>query len=192
MGFERIFFAKHLEKGETILFAIHRHWILLLKPALAVGFFGFLIPWTLYAIGFSTEVFFWAAVVWSALAYAVFLVKVFEWYANSILITSAGLLQIHWKGFFSNHASRVAYEDVEGGEYEIQGFWPTVLRYGEFIVRLGSGNNFVLHYAQSPGHAEEKLMELQEAYMHDKNKKDVVGLKSLLSDLAVYHLKHKE
>lgn len=189
---QTLFYQKHLEKGEVILFGIHRHWILMLRPGLATGFFGFLVPWGFYAAGFSTPVFFWIAVGWSAVAYLIFLYELFEWYAGAILITSMGVLKVDWKGFFSNVASRVTYEDVEGAHYEIKGFWPTVLRHGKFSVLLASGNNFSQDCTARPGYAEHMLMKLREAYMMEKNKRDVVGLKSLLSDLALYHLKNKK
>ncbi|MFH0820498.1 MAG: hypothetical protein V1908_01860 [Candidatus Peregrinibacteria bacterium] len=191
MLFEKLFFAKHLEKGEEILYAVHRHSVLLIKPALGVGFFGFLIPWSLYSIGFNTRAFLIIAIVWSVLAYKLFMLELFEWHANSVLITSMGVIHVRWTGFFSNLASRVAYEDLEGAAYEIKGFWSTVLRYGTFTVRMRSGNNFVLPMAAKPAKAEMKLMEFQEKYLNDKNKKDVVGLKSLLSDLASHHLRVK-
>ena len=191
MGFEKLLFHKHLEKGELILFAIHEHWILLVKPGLTIGFFGLLLPWLLYSIGLNTAAFFWIAVIWSIGAYILFMYKLFDWYADAILVTSGGLLKINWEGFFSNTASRVTYEEVEGAGYEIKGFWPTVLRYGQFTVRFISGNSFVLKHASRPARAELKVMELCERYMHSKNQKDVAGLKSLLSDLATYHLRKK-
>lgn len=192
MLLETLFFKKHLERGEKILFAAHRHWVLLIRPGLATGFFGFLIPWSLYWAGLNTELFFLISIFWSLAAYMFFMYRLFKWHANAILVTSMGILKVDWQGFFSNVASRVPYEEIEGAGYEIKGFWPTVLRYGNFTVSLLSGKVFLLTIAARPARAELMVMKLLEAYMLEKNKRDVAGLKSLLSDLAVYHLKHKK
>ena len=58
MIIDKIIFKKHLEKEEKILYVVHAHWVGVTKQALEVTFFGLLLPWTLYFMGFSTSLFF--------------------------------------------------------------------------------------------------------------------------------------
>ncbi len=101
---DSIVFSKHLEKGEHILYAVHKHWIEVIKPTLELAVFGFALPWTLYFIGFNTDFFFWIAVAWSVLAYMRFMYVLVDWYCDAWLITNMSVLVIEWNGIFNNIA----------------------------------------------------------------------------------------
>ncbi len=187
----KILFHKHLEKEEKILYAIHKHWVFLLKPLIITGFFGILVPWSLYAIGFNANAFFWIAVVWSGLATILLLYEYFDWYSDAWLLTTMSLMAVEWNGFFHNASTRVDYQTIEGLTYEIKGFWPTVLRYGNISLNVVSGNNAVMQHAKNPKKAELMLAKLQEEVLSSKNFQDATGLKALLSDLVAHHLRQK-
>src|SRR3989338_5662969 len=110
MIFERLLFAKHLEEEEKIFFSVHKHWIEILRPTLEIGFFGLVIPWGLYLLGFNTIFFFWLAVSWTALAYCRYFYVILDWYSDVWLVTNTHIVEIQWKGFFHNTARRVEYE----------------------------------------------------------------------------------
>lgn len=191
MIIDRLLFAKHLEAGEEILYSVHKHWIEMLKSGLEVGFFGLLLPWILYIIGFNTEFFFWIAVFWSACAYIRFFYVVIDWYSDAWLITNMSIITIEWKGLFSNNAARLGYEDVEGAAYEIRGFWGTILRYGHMTLRVMSGSHAELKNVANPKRAELAIARLQEQFLNDRNMQDANSLKTLLSSLVAYHNRNK-
>ena len=184
MIIDRLIFNKHLEEGEKILYAVHRHWVGMTKPALEVGFFGFVLPWSLYAIGFNSDIFFWIAVTWSVLAYIRFLYVLIDWYADTWLITNMSVITIEWQGVFSNTSSRLGYEDIEGAAYEIKGFWGTILRFGTITIKMMSGNSAKLKDVSRPNRAEMLFSHYQEKYMTERNMKDTSSLKTLLSNLV--------
>jgi len=186
---ERLIFSKHLEKGEKVMYSVHRHWIVMLKPVLFISFFGFLIPWTLYFIGLSTSFFFWIALTWSILAYLRFLYILIDWYSDVWLVTSMAILVIEWNGFFSNVATRIGYEDIEGVAYEIKGFWGTVMRYGDLTLKVMSGNNMVLTTTTRPQKAELAIMRYQDQYMNDREMHDAGSLKDLLSQMVTHYMR---
>jgi len=187
MIIEKLIFHKHLERGEKILYSIHKHWIEILKPVLVLGFFGFVIPWGFYLIGFNTELFFWIALIWSVFAYMNFLYILVDWYSDVWLITDMGIMVIEWHGIFSNSASRLGYEDIEGIVYKIHGFWGTMLRYGNLTLRVMSGNNMVLLNANSPKKAELALARFQNQVLNKREKQDAGNLKALLSQMVAHH-----
>lgn len=187
MIFQKLIFSKHLEEGEEILYAVHTHWIELMKPSFEVGFFGFFLPWVLYFVGFNTPLFFWIALIWSGLAYLRFMYILIDWYSDTWLITNMSVITIEWNGIFSNLSARSGYEDIEGATYEIKGFWGTVLRYGNMTLRLMSGSNFALKSVASPKKAELALARYQDKVLNARNMQDTTSLKSLLSDLVSHH-----
>lgn len=186
---ERLIFSKHLAKGEKVMYSVHRHWIVMLKPVLFISFFGFLIPWTLYFIGLSTPLFFWMALTWSVLAYLRFLYILIDWYSDVWLVTNMAIAVIEWNGFFSNAATRIGYEDVEGVAYEIKGFWGTVMRYGDVTLKVMSGNNMVLTTTTRPQKAELTIMRYQDQYMNDREMQDAGSLKNLLSQMVTHYMR---
>ena len=184
MIINRILFGKHLEESEEILYAVHKHWVELAKPAFEVGFFGFVIPWSLYAIGFNTPLFFWMAVGWSVLAYLQFLSLALDWFCDTWLITNMSVITIQWNGIFSNLSARVGFEDIEGATYEITGFAATVFRYGNMTLRVMSGSHFKLGPVANPKRAELAIARFREKYVSDRNIKDTNSLKTLLASMV--------
>jgi len=204
MIIEKFIFGKHLEEGEKILYSVHKHWIEIGKLFgegilnknyechdnkqydfhfcfFIFVFILFLFPWGLYAIGFNTDLFFWVAIIWSSFAYVRFFYILIDWYCDAWLSTNMGIIAVEWKGVFSNSATRIGYEDVEGVGYEINGFWPTILRYGHLTLKVNSGNNLSVIRAASPKEAELELARLQAKFLSNKSMQDSDGLKSLLA-----------
>lgn len=189
---DKLIFKKHLEKGEEILYSVHKHWIEVLKPSAEVIFFGLILPWTLYFIGFNSGLFFWIAVTWSILAMSRFIYVFVNWYSDAWLITSMSVITIEWNGIFSNNSARIGYEDIEGASYEIKGFWGTILRYGDMRLRVMSGSHSDLSNVTRPKKAELALARYQDQYLNDRNMQDTNSLKNLLSSLAAQHNRNRD
>jgi len=191
MVIDKFIFSRHLEKGEEILYAVHKHWVEASKPITELAFFGLVLPWTLYFIGFNSTVFLWVALIWSFLALARLVYVLVDWYSDTWLITNMNVITIEWNGIFSNNASRIGFEDIEGASYEIKGFWGTVFRYGDMTLRVLSGSHFDLKNAAKPKKAELALARCQDQYLNDRNMQDTTSLKTLLSNLVAHHNRTK-
>lgn len=187
MIIDKLIFHKHLEEGEAILYAVHKHWVDMLKPTLEIALFGFVLPWTLYLIGFNSLLFFWISVAWSVLAYGRFLYILVDWYSDVWLITNMSIIVIEWNGIFSNNATRLGYEDIEGAAYEISGFWGTILRYGNMTLRVMSGSHMELQHVANPKRAELSIVKYQGQFMNEREMQDTGALKTLLSNLVARH-----
>lgn len=186
---DQILFKKHLEKGEEIRYAVHKHWYELMKPTLGIGIFGMALPWGLYIAGLRTPTFLWIAIGWSFIAYLRFLYTLIDWYSDAWLITSMNVITIQWDGFFNNSSARLAFEDIEGAAYEIRGITGTLYRFGNITLRLTSGSNFVLKRAAKPKQAELALARFQDEYIKKRSFQDSNGLKAILSDLVSHHVR---
>lgn len=184
MIIDKIIFNKHLEKGETILYSVHQHWVQMMRSVAEVGVFGFVLPWGFYFMGFNTKLFFMIAVIWSVLAYIRFIYVLIDWYCDAWLITNMSVITVQWNGIFSNNATRLGYEDIEGAAYEISGFWGTILRYGTINMRFMSGNSSELKNISHPKKAELLLAHYKEKFLSERNMHDTGALKTLLANLV--------
>lgn len=188
---QKLIFHKHLEEGERILYAVHKHWVSVLNPTIRAIFFGVIIPWGLYAIGFNTIIFFWVAVIWSSFVFLHYFYELINWYSDAFLITTAAIVWIEWGGIFKNAATRTGFQDIEGVSYEISGFWPTLLDYGQVRLKSISGNVIELYPARKPKEVELKIMQYQQSYLQHKDMEDAGKLKQLLSQMVSSHFRRE-
>lgn len=182
--FDRIIFAKHLEEDEKILFSVHKHWIEILRPSLEVSFFGLLLPWVLYLIGFNAPLFLYIAIFWSVIAYFRFLYILTDWYSDTWLITNMSVICIEWNGLFSNNSNRISFNDIEGASYEIRGFLGTILRFGNMEIRVMSGSHSQLNNVANPKKAELAIVKYQEKFISERNMQEANHLKALIANLV--------
>ncbi len=192
MFVDKFIFQKHLEKGETVLFAAHKCWTEFSGPLVMVLFFGFLLPWILYYLGFKSSTFLAVIVVWNALAAVRLLYDFIDWYSDVWLFTDMSIIIVEWHGIFSNTSQRIGYEDTEGVSFIIKGFWGTILRFGDVTLKVISGSHVVLKNASHPKKVELALMKHQGTYMRSREMAHAGGLKEMLSQMVSHHLRHKK
>lgn len=180
-------FSPHLEKTEKILHVAHRHPFLLLKGALINGFFHSFLP-----------IFFWYVfpeawyvfTVWLIYGFIAMNLMVFNWYFDSILVTSMSLIDVKWNGPFDRSSVRLEYQMIEGTTYVFKGILQTVFNYGLIqISRQGGVVGISLDDAIAPTKVESVILSYQEKYLSERNMEDVSSLKNLLSEMIRKHAK---
>ena len=186
-SFREYLFSDYLEDGEQIVFVCHRHMIVLLKDFFRI----FLIHFGLAAVlWYLFPQLLWISILWFAIGCIRFLLIIQDWYYDSWLVTSLGIVGVQWTGFFNRTSTRVEYPSIEGVSYTIKGFLPTVFNYGtETLAKLGGPSTVALKDAFNPKRIERNILKFQEQFMTTKNFKDQEVLKSLLSDLVAEHVK---
>ncbi len=136
MFVDKFIFKKHLEEGESVLFAAHKHWTQLFPYVLNVIFFGLMLPWVIYSAGFRSDLFFKLIFIWNGVALLKLLYDWVDWYSDVWLFTDMSIIVVEWHGLFSNTSQRVGYEDAEGLAFTIKGFWGTVMRFGDVTIQV--------------------------------------------------------
>ncbi|MBN2306672.1 hypothetical protein JXD20_01690 [Candidatus Peregrinibacteria bacterium] len=192
MFVDKLIFKKHLEKGENVLYAAHKHWAEFAGPFVGILFFGFMLPWILYFIGFKSPVFVLVIVAWMILACIKLFYELIDWHSDVWLFTDMSIIIVEWHGLFSNTSQRIGYEDTEGVAFVIKGFWGTVLRYGDVTLKVISGSHIHLKNAKNPKKIELALMKHQGNYLNSREMSHAGGLKELLSQMVAHHLRHKK
>jgi hypothetical protein len=189
---DSLIFKKHLEEGEKVLYAAHKHWVEFIGPFVAILFFGFILPWILYFVGFRSSLFLAVILVWTLLALFRLLHDFVDWHSDVWIFTNMSIIIVEWHGLFSNTSQRIGYEDTEGVAFVIKGFWGTVLKYGDVTLKVISGSHIDLKNAKSPKKIELALMKHQGSYMNSREMSHAGGLKEMLSQMVAHHLRHKK
>lgn len=184
---QNFLFRKHLNDGESIAAVAHRHVWVILPKVFKVLFFGILIPVGIFLLFPQTAMYMfiwiWAGLL--ALSY-----HLYDWYFDAWLMTTQGLLDVEWKGFFDKTSTRIEYHMIEGVSYEIIGFWPTVLNFGVVTLeRVGSGVLVQLVNVNNPRRVEQELLECQKKFLTQKSVREHGALKDLLTEMIIDHVR---
>ncbi len=188
---DKLVFQKHLEEGESILFATHKHWVESIPDFLNVIFFGFMLPWVFYFAGFTAQFYVVIIFVWMFLAFLKLLYSWVDWYADVWLFTNMSIIVVEWQGLFSNTSKRIGYEDAEGVSFAIKGFWGTILRFGDVTLQVISGTHVTMKNAKDPKKIELALMKHQGNFLSQRDQAHSNGLKAMLSEMVAHHLRKK-
>jgi uncharacterized membrane protein YdbT with pleckstrin-like domain len=181
-------FRKHLEDGEHLLFAGHKHWIEIFWPVSQLAFFGSVFPWGLYLIT-GAPLFFIGAIVFSIIAYTIILYEITDWYFDALLVTSQSLLLVEWHGFFHKDSTRISYDSVESIALEQKGVLSTIFGFGTVSVERKAAPPLVLKTVTSPKEVEGKIIEGQTSYNERNTSENTEALQGILSELVAQHIK---
>lgn len=183
--------SKHLEKDETLLLAVHKHWLIgfraLFWPTLILVVSGWILslnPVRGMLIGMG---------IWMLIVAIWWLRNFFDYYLDAWLITDQGIIDIAWHGWFHRQSTRVLYSDLQGISYEIHGVFATILRYGTVMVeKISTGQEISLEYVGTPKRVENAILQNQEGYLHSKNMKDAKQVQQLLSTMVAEQMQRDE
>jgi len=167
--FSRQRFNEITEK-EKIIRIVHRHWFNIFQQFLIIivvivlllsGFFIFpqLFPVfqeaKLYPLLAFLETIF-ALLIW---VYA-FLIWV-DYFFDVWIITSERVVNIEQKGLFIREVSELKYSKIQDVTSEVEGFFPTVLNYGDVRIQTaGEEAHFIFRQVPDPYGIKNIIMEL--------------------------------
>jgi len=178
-------FRSHLEDNEKILYTAHRTLFVLFTDFMKITFLGIIVPLILTLI---FPKIYPVAIIWVAVGSLKLLYTLFNWYFDAWLITDLGIIDVQWNGPFNRTATRIEYQNIGGVTYEIKGFFPTVLNFGDlYVTDLGTAKIDLLA-AKKPRKIENRIMEQQEKFLSKQNFEDQNKLKDLLTSLIRNHI----
>ena len=190
--YEKIFFHQYLDDGERLLYTMHRHWIVVFRRMLEIGFFGMLIPLGLLFFFFKFDsVAAYTLYGWMGLGFIASLYTFTDWYADAWLLTSNSIIDVRWDGFFKRSAQRIGYESIESVIYEIKGVRATLLNYGLLTITNESGNVIEIENIRKPRRAEAQLTHIRNQLGEQSGKDNLETLKDLLADVIEEKLNHR-
>lgn len=188
---EGFFFGKHLDEDEKMHVTVHKYWFMGVK-VLWLPTVCFIFAWTLLYFIPDRHVFYGVLVM--TIAIAVWWAHNFmDFYLDTWIITSKGIIDLQWHGWFHRTASRVLYSDIEAVDYEIKGIWQTVLNVGTVgVEKISTGSNISMEYIKKPKQVASLISELSEQYIHAKNLKDAKTVQNILAEFIAGNMQMKE
>ncbi|TSC79581.1 MAG: Uncharacterized protein G01um101425_512 [Candidatus Peregrinibacteria bacterium Gr01-1014_25] len=187
----RLLFRRHVEEDEEMVRIIHKHWLLGLKAllwptvilTLCIVLLALQPARPLFIILSLMTI--WCMVWW--------LRCFFDYYLDAWIITSSGIIDVAWHGWFHRESTRVLYSDIQGVSYEISGVWGTLLRFGMVSVeKISTGTAISLESVRNPRRVEATILKCMETYVHAKNLKNAKHVQELLADLVAGKMQEEE
>lgn len=143
---------------------------------------GIVLPVVFYFV-YPPFLLLWGA--WLFIGLVRFLYAIADWYYDAWLVTNMSIVDVEWNGFFSRQASRIEYHTIDGLQYTIQGFWPTILNYGNVqIQQIGGAIVVEMKDAMNPRAVERGILKVQEQVINDKSRREHEALKDILAGLV--------
>lgn len=165
---------------EKVEFAVHRDafiavrrvifFVLLLAlPVILFFMINILFP------SLVEKVWVWPLLLTLGSAYVLFVWLLFffsllDYFLDVWIITGHRIIDIRQNGFFSRSVSEVRLDKVQDVSSQVNGFFPTVLKYGNIIVQTASeNNNLYFEEVSHPEHIRDLLVKLIDKH-HTKDK----------------------
>lgn len=188
---QKTLFAKHLDDDEVLVRVVHKHWLLgfraLFWPTCWLAFDALL------AIAFPTRAMLILCAVFGVVLFVWWLRNFFDYYLDAWIVTSEGIIDVAWHGFFHRESSRILYSDIQGVSYEIKGVVGTLLQVGVISVeKISTGDSVSLEWVKRPKRVESMLLGNQEKYLHKKNLKDGKEVQKMLASLLAQQVHMQE
>ncbi len=147
--------ALHLEKDEHVILEVRKHWIVFAGHAIGLIFCAFLpfiiftflkiyapqvfsisLPGNVYALG----LFFYT--LWLLALWLSFFVDWTKYYLDVWYVTEKRIIIIEQKYLFDREVSNVRFDKIQDVTIEVDGFIPTMLKFGNVKVQTASEDNF--------------------------------------------------
>ena len=190
MFFKRLLFANYLDKGETLLYSIHHHWITVKDVMVKIAVFGYLIPVSMlvFFTGLDSpmSLLFYAWIIIS-LMYSIY--AFLDWYLDAWLLTDVSIIETTWDGFFKQRSSRIEYASIESVDVEVKGIKQTMLNYGNLNLIKSSGVNVRMEKIAKPNRASTWISTIRSEALVNKNVQNSESIKTLLADIIENHIK---
>ena len=187
----RVLFRRHLDDDEELVAIVHKHWLVgaraLFWPTLWVGS-----AIALLALQPGRPLF--LAVSLTLIVLLVWWLRCFfDFFLDAWIITTSGVIDVAWHGWFHRESSRVLYSDIQGVSYEISGVWGTLLRFGTVSVeKISTGSAMSLEYVRNPRRVESLILKYMENYVHARNLKNSKHVQEMLAELIAGQLHARE
>lgn len=174
------------EDGEAVLRVVRRHWfnvfvqyipllftvVIMIAAAIAAPLF-FPEFWKT-----SPEIFWFFETILALIVWVYAALLYVDYFLDVWIVTDRRVVNIEQKGLFIREISELRYNKIQDVTTEVEGFFPTILDYGEvFVQTAGEKPRFLFHNVPDPNGIKAMLMDLQKK-MH---RSDIGEVKKILA-----------
>jgi hypothetical protein len=160
--------ALHLEPGEHVIFQVRKHWIVFAVRGLALLFAG-LLPLIIFrgfkvflpdfavnidVHGNGSALFLFFFSIWLLILWLSFFVDWTKYYLDVWYVTEKRIIAIEQKKIFDREISNLRFEKIQDVTIEVQGFLPTLLKFGTIKVQT-AGEDSTEFFMTTVRHPED-------------------------------------
>ena len=161
----------HLNIGERVIFALHRHWFVFFKKVINF-IYWVAVPVIIYAIlvNFFPEILArgeqLTLILMGVSLYYLFLwLALFNYWVNFYLdiwvVTNQEIISVDQKGLFNHIVARQSLVRVQDVKAESKGYAATFFHFGNVTIQTaGAKNNFVFQQIPQPYKIADKINDL--------------------------------
>lgn len=162
------FYFSSQHPDEKIIFIIHRHWFNMLIqfiPLMALMFI-MLVSFVMqpyifdnFAPAGGQTIFFFLQTFFLIFIWIFGFVIWFDYYLDIWIITTERIVNVEQKGLFSRQVSELKFRHIQDISTNIQGFFPTILNYGDITVQTAAEqSHFIFRSVGNPYKIKSDIM----------------------------------
>lgn len=165
-----------LDPNERIIRIVHRHWIDLVPTIAVSSALIFLVVIFAYLYGrYAVDVPLPGVLVWtiltliSLMAVLFFIVGVFVFRRNILILTNIHLAQVEQIGLFNRRVSQLSFMKVQDVTGTRPGILATILDFGDVEVQTaGEQEKFTFHHAPHPDQLADECLQTHELCVREQ------------------------
>ncbi len=158
-------------KPEEEVILLVRPFLLPLWPKWLLAFLWVVLPFFLLFPLFKLQII--GVIIFFVLLFTglVYLLRTFfMWHRSLFILTDRRIIDHDQQGLFGRVISEAPYYAIQDVSYVMQGFLPTVFRYGDVIVQIkGNAVNFEIFRVFRPAMIHDLINDLREEHGSDSN-----------------------
>ncbi len=165
-------------ENEKILKIVRRHWFNILVQYLPIVFLTMFLLGSAVWLSIYTELdamflTFFESIFAIAIWIASFIIWI-NFYFDVWIITDRRLVNIEQKDLFIRHISELKFSKIQDVSTEVDGFFPTMLNYGEvYIQTAGTKGRFLMRQIPNPYNLRGLIMHLQSRFVRKERRNNV-------------------
>lgn len=150
------------KEGEQLLAVYRKHWFGILKPVLL---FVLLFAVSLWILIYWNRVTFMLIIGFVILLLAIcyFLYNYLLWWQDVYILTDQRVIDIDQKSLFHRVVSEAELKNIQDTNYEVEGFWRTLLNFGRVkILTASSSQSINFEDVSNPHQVQQTILKTKD------------------------------
>lgn len=91
-----------------------------------------------------------------------------DYYLDTWIITDHRIIDIHQIGLFKRDISELRYSKIQDISVKVDGFWATMLNYGDVIIQTaGAVNEFKFYQIPKPNQVKDRVLQIYDQFSRE-------------------------
>ncbi len=148
--------------GEELIMIFRKHWFGIIKP-ICLFTLLFVVSVLILVYWFDITIMLIVGFVILLLAIFYFLYNYLLWWQDVYILTTQRVIDVDQKSLFHRVVSEAELKNIQDTNYEVEGFWRTMLNFGRVkILTASSGQSIVFEDISNPHKVQEMIIQAKD------------------------------